>query len=69
AGIRLQPLDSTEPPPHTPLTAGMTITVRRAFNVTISVDGRTITTRTAHANALDVLADSGVVLIGSDYAL
>lgn len=69
AGITLQPLDSTEPAPHTPLTEGLTITVRRAFNVTILVDGRTITTRTAHTNALDVLADSGVTLIGSDYAL
>lgn len=69
AGITLQPLDSTEPAPHTPLRDGLTITVRRAFNVTIMVDGRTITTRTAHTNALDVLADSGVTLVGQDYTL
>ncbi|MCL4267440.1 MAG: DUF348 domain-containing protein [Anaerolineae bacterium] len=69
AGITLQPLDSTEPPPHTLLSDGLTITVRRAFNVTILVDGRTITTRTAHVNAQEVLADNGITLIGHDYVL
>lgn len=69
AGFTLQPLDSTDPSPETPLSEGMTITVRRAFNVTILVDGRTITTRTAFTNAQDVLAASGITLVGSDYAL
>lgn len=69
AGITLQSLDSTEPPPHNPLTDGLTITVRRAFNVTILVDGRTITTRTPHVNAQEVLADNGITLIGHDYVL
>jgi uncharacterized protein YabE (DUF348 family) len=67
AGIILQPLDSTDPPPEAPLHDNLTITMRRAFNVTILVDGRTITTRTAHPNALDVLADMGITLVGNDY--
>jgi 3D (Asp-Asp-Asp) domain-containing protein len=69
AGITLTSLDRVEPPLHTPLKTGMAINVRRAFEVVIEVDGRTITTLTAHTNALDVLADNGITLLDKDFAI
>ncbi|MEZ4646656.1 MAG: ubiquitin-like domain-containing protein [Chloroflexota bacterium] len=45
----------------------MTIHAQRSMLLTIEVDGRTIQTRSHHSNALDVLAEAGIGLIGEDY--
>ncbi|MCA9928820.1 MAG: DUF348 domain-containing protein [Anaerolineales bacterium] len=69
AGITLYAADTVSPPPGSWLESGMTITVKRSFPVTIRVDGRLVNTRTSHTNALDVLAEAGIGLIGFDYTI
>ncbi len=68
ANIVLQSIDTVTPARNTPLEPGLLIEIRRAFEVTLQVDGRTMTTRTTHPRAQDVLAENGVTLVGLDYA-
>ncbi|MCA9959335.1 MAG: DUF348 domain-containing protein [Anaerolineales bacterium] len=67
AGITLFAADGVEPPLGDWLQPDMTIHVQRSMPLTIEVDGRTIQTRSHHSNALDVLAEAGIGLIGEDY--
>lgn len=68
AGITLFAADGVEPAQGNGIAPGMTITVKRSQPLTIRVDGRVIQTRSHHTNALDVLAETGIDLVGLDYA-
>ncbi|MCP5094038.1 MAG: DUF348 domain-containing protein [Chloroflexi bacterium] len=68
AGITVFAADGVTPALGSWLEPEMVIQVDRSFPITIAVDGRFIQTRTHHTNALDVLAESGIGLIGFDYA-
>ncbi|MEJ2747361.1 MAG: ubiquitin-like domain-containing protein [Anaerolineae bacterium] len=67
AGITIYAADSVTPPLGSWLEPGMTIQVQRSVPLTIQVDGRIIQTRSAHTNALGVLAEAGIGLVGYDY--
>lgn len=67
AGVALYAADGVDPSLGDWLEPDMTITVRRSMPLTIAVDGRIIQTRSHHTNALDVLAEAGIGLIGEDY--
>jgi len=67
ADVTLYAADGVEPAPGTWLSPGMHIRVQRSMPLTISVDGRLIQTRSHHTNALDVLAEAGIGLVGQDY--
>lgn len=69
AGISLHPADRVQPAAQTPLSPDLTITVRRAFEVSIQVDGRVITSQTAHTNLLALLAQNSITLVGHDYTI
>ena len=68
ANITLFTTDDTAPSLATPLEDGMVIQILRSFPITIQVDGRIIQTRTRRTNALDVLIEAGIGLVGFDYA-
>ncbi len=61
--------DEVSPALDAPLTPGLTITLRPAAPVTVSLDGREIHTRTARQTVGAVLEDLGVALVGEDYTL
>lgn len=67
ANLTIYAADSVTPPLGSWLTPGLTIQVQRSVPLTIQVDGRIIQTRSAHSNALDVLAEAGIGLVGYDY--
>lgn len=67
AGLTLYAADGVEPSLGDWLEPDMTIQVRRSKPLTIQVDGRIIQTRSHHTNALDVLAEAGIGLVGEDY--
>lgn len=67
AGITVYAADSVTPPLGSWLEPGLTIQVQRSVPLTIQVDGRIIQTRSAHTNALSVLAEAGIGLVGHDY--
>lgn len=67
AGVTLYAADGVQPPPGSWLEPEMRIQVRRSMPLTIRVDGRLIQTRSHHTNALDVLAEAGIGLVGEDY--
>ena len=67
ANVTLYAADGVEPSLGSWLSPGMHIQVRRSMPLTISVDGRLIQTRSHHTNALDVLAEAGIGLVGQDY--
>jgi len=61
-GIQLWPEDIVEPALDTPLREVVRITLRRARDVTLIVDGQRITTRTHAISPAAVLLDAGVSL-------
>ena len=67
AGITVYAADGVEPPLGSWLTPDLHITVQHSLPLTIKVDGRLIQTRSHHSNALDVLAEAGIGLVGQDY--
>lgn len=67
SGITIYAADNVTPPLGSWLKPGLTIQVQRSAPLTIQVDGRIIQTRSAHNNALDVLAEAGIGLVGYDY--
>lgn len=69
AGLTLYAADGVQPSLGSWLEAGMTIQVRRSMPLVIQADGRIMHTRSHYTNALDVLAEAGIGLIGEDYAL
>ncbi len=68
AGVTLYLADGVSPDLSTPLTANMTIKVRRSTPVTIAIDGESIETRTQGTTVADALADAGVALQGLDFS-
>jgi len=68
-GLTLYLADAIDPPPETPLTAGMTITVRRARPVTVEVDSVIVATRTRAATVGGALTEAGLALVGEDYSI
>ena len=69
ANIALYAADGATPNLATALTPGMTITLDRAIPITILVDGQNIETRTRPGTVGQILAESGVGLIGYDYTI
>ena len=69
AGIVLYLGDSVQPPLYTRVSAGMTVEIHRSVPVSIAVDGHTVRTRTFRGSVGEVLADTGVALVGQDYCL
>ncbi|MCA9972432.1 MAG: DUF348 domain-containing protein [Anaerolineales bacterium] len=67
AGIVLYAADGVEPPLGSWLQPNAAIRVTRSMPLSIAVDGRFIQTRSYHTNALDVLAEVGVGLVGEDF--
>ena len=67
AGISFSPTYKIEPPPDVQLTANLHIFIQRSQPYTIIADGRTIQTRSHNTNALTVLAENGINLVGYDY--
>ena len=61
--------DEVDPPLDSLLYPGLDIVIRRSWPIEIDVDGELLTTRTRRARVLDVLADVGVSLAGSDYTV
>jgi uncharacterized protein YabE (DUF348 family) len=61
--------DQVEPPPDSPLVAGMHVAIRRALPLTIQVDGSTIHTRTRGNVVSDVLAQEKIALWDLDYVI
>jgi uncharacterized protein YabE (DUF348 family) len=69
AGQQVYAADRVEPPLSAPIQTGMTITIARARQATITVDGRTLTARSQGETVAQALADAGVALAGLDYSL
>lgn len=67
ANIQLYATDGVEPPLGSWLTPDLTITIKRSQPYTILVDGRTLETRSHYNNSLDILAETGIGLVGLDY--
>ncbi len=67
AGLNLYAADGVEPPLGSWLSPDQHIYVRRSMPLTIAVDGRVVQTRSHHSNALDVLAEAGIGLVGQDF--
>jgi uncharacterized protein YabE (DUF348 family) len=66
AGVQLFEGDVVTPNLDTPLRRGDTITVKRAYQIHISVDGKTIDVRTAGDKVRNLLQAAGVVIGSSD---
>jgi len=65
--IEIFAADGVEPPLGSWLEPEMVIQVQRSFPLSIQVDGRLMQVRSHHTNALDVLAEVGIGLVGYDY--
>jgi len=61
--------DAIYPPLNTPVTDGMTITITSARDLTVSVDGKSVTLRSSAATVGKALAEAGLPLLGDDYSL
>jgi uncharacterized protein YabE (DUF348 family) len=68
-GIMLYADDFLSPPAQTPLTAPLTVTYRPARELTISLDGTSITVKSSALTIGQALAQAGIALIGLDYSL
>ncbi len=68
AEVQLYVGDSVSPDLTTPVSSGATVYIRRSRPATISVDGRTIRTRTRASTVGDLLTQEGITLEGKDYA-
>ncbi len=69
AGITLREGDALFPPTETPLRAGMTITYQTGSALTILVDGRQLSVRSAAQTVGQALAEAGLPLTALDYSL
>ncbi len=66
ANISLHLADTVTPDVSTPLSANLTVSIRRSVPVTFQVDGRILVTRT-HGTTVDAaLAEAGIALVGLD---
>jgi uncharacterized protein YabE (DUF348 family) len=68
AGLQLYVGDSVSPDLTSPVTTGAAVFIRRSRPASITVDGKTIRTRTRAETVTDLLAEEGVKLEGKDYA-
>lgn len=68
-GIELYRADKVFPEPAAQVQSGMHIRIERSIPVSVAVDGHTLRTRTHRNRVGEVLADSGIILNGQDYAL
>ena len=66
-GITLYLGDEVHPSLGSRVSSGMRIYIRRARPVEITVDGRTIKSRTRRQTVGEVLAEQGIALVGNDY--
>ncbi len=62
AGLYLYRADQVSPPLDTPVQPGLRVDIARALPVTLTVDGRTYTTRTWAETVGDLLQEEGVAL-------
>jgi uncharacterized protein YabE (DUF348 family) len=69
AGVKLYIGDSVSPDLTTAVTTGASVFIRRSRPATITVDGRTIRTRTRATTIGDMLTQEGITLEGKDYAV
>lgn len=69
AGMQVFIGDAVTPDLTTPVTAGASIFIRRSRPAAISVDGKTIRTRTRANTLAELLEQEGVKLEGKDYAV
>jgi 3D (Asp-Asp-Asp) domain-containing protein len=69
AGIPLSTADTFSQPLGHSLVGGETVTVRRAFTVTVEADGQAHTVETSRAHVADALDAAGIVLVGLDYSV
>lgn len=69
AGVRVRLADTVAPPLDTPLAPDLEISVQRAEELLVQVDGKILPVRSQHARVGDLLADLGVTLTGADYAI
>lgn len=69
AGITLYGADVITPPPETPVSPGLRVTVERATPLTIRVDGVEVQTRTHAATVAGALTAAGLALVGEDYSV
>ncbi|MGB1253083.1 MAG: ubiquitin-like domain-containing protein [Candidatus Promineifilaceae bacterium] len=67
ANIQLFAADSVTPGLGEWIEPNLNIVIERAQPITIRVDGKELQTRSHHENVLDVLAESGIGLVGADY--
>jgi len=66
-GITIYAADYVQPGLGERVTSGLHVYIRRSIPVKIQVDGHTVLVRTHRERVGDVLADTGVVLVGQDY--
>jgi len=66
-GITLYLGDEVHPSLGSRVSSGMRVYIRRARPVKITVDGRTLKSRTRRQTVAEVLAEQGITLIGRDY--
>jgi resuscitation-promoting factor RpfB len=69
AGIALFLADEVAPATTTPLTADLTVTIRRGQPVTIETDGTTLSVRVLGGTVADALLAAGIPLAGLDYTV
>jgi uncharacterized protein YabE (DUF348 family) len=69
AGYRLTGADIVQPPPASPLTADLAITLIRSRAITLQVDGRALTVNVQPGTLNETLAQAGVGLAGADFAV
>lgn len=69
AGLQIYVGDSVTPDLTTPVTTGATVYIRRSRPASITVDGKTIRTRTRADTVDALLSQEGVKLEGKDYAV
>jgi uncharacterized protein YabE (DUF348 family) len=69
AGFTLYEADQLDPPAETPLHSGMAVSYRPSKEVTITIDGKMVHSRSALSSVGLVLAQAGVPLIGIDYSV
>ena len=68
-GITLFVSDRLDPPPETPLTGPLSVTLTRARPIQITVDDQTLQARTAASTVGLALAEAGLALQGLDYSV
>ncbi len=68
AGLSLYTADFLSPPPGAALTGPVTITYRPARDLSVSVDGQSITVKSSAQTVGKALAEAGIALLGLDYS-